>query len=376
MQKKSFSKWVLKNRINLIILIVSLVSTLCVIEFVNYLFMEENSYVWPPNLDRVFLPNSNVVYGVEGDSHFTINKLGYRGPLIKDKEKEYRILTVGGSTTECLYLDDQETWPYLIMKKLGATYDGREVIVMNIGKSGHNTRDHILQLKYLIKEYEPDLIIAMVGANDMLLKLSKRWVWKPFNESSYDPTKTFYNSPEYSWRETLTYKFFEFLYFKFYLKLEPQDLAGENYIEPRLERKNAAIKIDEVPDLVPVLEDYENNLDRLIEIAKENNVTMLFATQPYLWKRRMSDEEDSALWMTTDFNGNFYETEVMIKSMDKFNDRLLEVCPKNKDVLCFDLERKVPKSLEFFYDDMHFNEKGAELVAGEFAKFISSRIFD
>ena len=83
----------------------------------------------------------------------------------------------------------------------------------------------------------------------------------------------------------------------------------------------------------------------------------------------MSEIEDSALWMTTDFNGNFYPVKTMISSIDKFNSKLLDICSKN-NILCLDLEKELPKSLEFFYDDMHFNEKGAEFVAETLVNFI------
>ncbi len=360
-----------KNRLNIILLLFSVILAFLFVETANYLFYNDESYyVWPPYLNEVFLPNSSVMNGITGASIFTINALGYRGPLIKDKEQEYRILTVGGSTTEELYLDDNETWPYLLMKNLNMTNDGRQIIAMNIGKSGHNTRDHVMQLKSLIPLYKPDLVILMVGANDMLLKLSKRWVWKPFDESTYDYTKSFSYVSNYGFKSTISYKIYTILSWELSSQFKEQDMVGEALIESRLERRNSKSIINEMPDLALVLDDYERNLERLIEIAKENNVSLVFATQPFLWKENISEEEDFSLWMTTDFNGNFYPVKTMASSMDMFNTKLLDSCAKNKEVLCFDLEKKVPKSLDYFYDDMHFNENGAEFVAEQFADYL------
>jgi len=86
-------------------------------------------------------------------------------------------LAVGGSTVECLYLDDEESWPRLLMNELDETKDGRRVITMNIGKSGHGIRNNILELKYLPDYYEPDLIVVMAGANDVLFRLSRKDSW-------------------------------------------------------------------------------------------------------------------------------------------------------------------------------------------------------
>ena len=358
-----------KNRSNIILLLFSVILAFLFIEIANYLFYSGDYYVWPPYLNEVFLPNSSIMSGITGASFFTINELGYRGPLIKDKDKEYRILTMGGSTTEELYLDDNETWPYLLMKNLNMTNDGRQIIAMNIGKSGHNTRDHIIQLKSLIPLYKPDLVILMVGANDMLLKLSKRWVWKPFDENTYDYTKSFSYISDYSFKSSISYKIYNMLSWELDSQFKEQDVVGDSIMESRLERKNSKSIINEIPDLALALDDYEGNLGRLIEIAQENNVSVIFSTQPFLWKENMSKEEDSSLWMTTDFNGNFYPVKTMSDSMEKFNLRLLSFCAKNKKTVCFDLERKVPKSLNYFYDDMHFNENGAEFVAEQFARY-------
>lgn len=47
------------------------------------------------------------------------NKLGLRGDAPPcEWERYYTIVTIGGSTTQCFYLDDHKTWPYLLQEKL------------------------------------------------------------------------------------------------------------------------------------------------------------------------------------------------------------------------------------------------------------------
>ncbi len=169
-----FGKKILKNKLNFLLFIGILIGSFLILEFINFLIPKENYSVWLPNYHREFLPDTNIIKGIDGKSAFSINALGYRGEMIKDISGEYRILVVGGSSTESLYLDNYEAWPDLISRELKESADGRKVITINIGKSGHNTRDHIIQLRHLIKKYEPNMVILMIGANDMLLKLSKR----------------------------------------------------------------------------------------------------------------------------------------------------------------------------------------------------------
>src|SRR4051812_23284829 len=69
-------------------------------------------YVWQPDQHYTFHPDPEVFYGVKGLKHFSINSKGFRGKEFAEKDAKY--ITIGGSTTECLYLDDSETWTALL----------------------------------------------------------------------------------------------------------------------------------------------------------------------------------------------------------------------------------------------------------------------
>ena len=368
-----------KVLIYFIIIFITVVLGLTFFEYLNYRNVSRinYSYVWPPNHEYVFHPNLSIFNGISGESHFTINNLGYRGDGIKNHIDEYRILIVGGSTSECLYLNNNETWPYLLMNKLEKTIDNKKIVTMNIGKSGHGLRNNLLALKYLPDYYEPDLIIILTGANDVLFKLSRKDAWQPFNESEYNSTEsyTFTVSPGYTWKSTIIYRIYKAIDLKF-KNIKPQDGIGNTLMENRLKRQNAENWINEIPDLTLALEDYEGILERVIELSKEKNSTLMFMTQPYLYKENMTPEEDASLWMTYDFGDIYYPIETMIYSMEEFNKKLLNVCENNKDIFCIDLEKKVPKTFDYIYDDMHFNENGASFVAEEISLFMKENMLE
>src|SRR5688500_8677044 len=50
---------------------------------------------------RVFDPDPRYISGVAGPAHYEVNAAGYRGAPFGTDASEYRILLVGGSTTEC-----------------------------------------------------------------------------------------------------------------------------------------------------------------------------------------------------------------------------------------------------------------------------------
>ncbi len=97
-------------------------------------------------------------------SRFSTNSLGIRGPEFSDADS-YRILCVGASATECLYLDDGKTWPAVLMLILG---DGDPRIwVGNVGCSGTTAPQHALLLEQLPEAKMVDCWVVLCGINDL-----------------------------------------------------------------------------------------------------------------------------------------------------------------------------------------------------------------
>lgn len=104
---------------------------------------------------------------MSGPGGLTIDSEGIRGAPLPERQKAYRILCVGGSTTECLYLDDRETWPALLQDRLTAV--GRAVWVGNVGISGYATTEHLAFLERFEPLADMDCVVVMAGFNDLVL---------------------------------------------------------------------------------------------------------------------------------------------------------------------------------------------------------------
>jgi lysophospholipase L1-like esterase len=342
-------------------------------ELINYFLVinTDGYYVWPPDTKRTFYPRQDVTHGIEGISKFTINDMGYRGPVLTNKQEEYRILAIGGSATICNYLDDYETWPYLLNKLLKKTSDAREVIVLNVGKSGHTTTEHLYQIEHLTDQYQPDLVVMLIGVNDMLLdnimKRDDSRLLSPGHE------KAFFYSPRYSIRSSILFRSLRYIYIMFILKNSPEHPAGLHYIEKRLKRKNCN-ELTDIPFFEDSLYKYESNLNEIMRISRQKRVKLLLLTQPSMWKENMSPIEEGNLWMTIDLKGNSYSSKTMAYLMKAYNQKLLEICSRHQDIYCFDLDSEIPKDMSHFYDDVHFNEGGAKKVAKQTAIFIRDKI--
>ena len=94
-----------------------------------------DSCVWPPNTVLINRPEPGTIRGVGPEARFEINSAGIRGDEFSDS-RDYHILAVGGSSTECLYLDTDKAWPYALQQMLNAQLQGERVWVGNIGRSG------------------------------------------------------------------------------------------------------------------------------------------------------------------------------------------------------------------------------------------------
>ena len=135
-------------------------------------------YVWPPGLEREFHPAEGLMPGVEGVARFRINEVGLRGdPWSPDSTD--RILCVGGSTTECLYLDQPEAWPQLVQDRLG-----EGTWVANAGHSGRHSRDHVVQLRHFLTRPPGnalglDRVVILEGVNDLMLPLTEPRTYDP-----------------------------------------------------------------------------------------------------------------------------------------------------------------------------------------------------
>lgn len=321
--------------------------------------------VWPPNLRKVFHPDPQVMPGVSGESRFVVSSAGIRGDEIAPDQR-YRMLALGGSTTECLYLDQSEAWPQLLQQSLGPS-----VWVGNVGKSGRSTRHHVVQVKHLLPQYPRiDAIIVLAGVNDFLKRLEADRNYRTDPPESNVVRWAFDVSPlrgagERSAvsrlidgaRTTLGFRQAGLF----------QDDEGQIYLRWRGNRKSASALLDELPDLDAALDEYARNLARIVDLARAREARVIFLTQPAMWRKDLSPAGRDLLWMGGIGNYRYgeakayYSVDALAAGLARYNRRLLEVCAE-RDVECIDLTAEVTDP-SLFYDDVHFNEEGARRVA-------------
>jgi len=368
---------------NLILLTISCLFTLLILEIALRIMKDDKYYIWNPNMKATLTPLPNLFPGITGESRFIVNSEGFRGDDIPETV-DFKIIAVGGSTTECTYLDQEEAWPYLIQKNLSQSLN-KSVWVGNAGKSGMTNYEHIVQVEELLKQYpDIDLVMILIGINDFQKRLSLNNNYKTLQINQKIYNRAFDHLPEFNpdlpiYKKTELWSSLSKLKYLFIEAEHEQDSEGKTLQTWRENRQSASKILNELPDLTVALDNYENALKRIIEITAKHKTKLVFISQPVIWHKGLPKELEQLCWFGGVGNyqsqkGNeYFSIEVLEKGMNLYNQRLKKVCEANS-IFLIDISDKLPKDTTVFYDDCHFNENGsivvAELISKEIKKIL------
>ena len=341
--------------------------------------------LWPPVQQALLQPDPGFMPGVKGASTFTGNNVGLRGPILQDDGELYKIVTVGGSTTESLYLDDSEEWPHLVMEGLNASQSDVPVWVGNGGQSGRNAVDHLVLMRTLPVVTQSDLTIFLIGLNDLQPTLafegnSTQEILETNADDFGDQVLRGGGILRPTWPVFKRMDLFKRIKSPTAARLAPSSILGHlgvgpgSYIDLRRQMR-AGASIVPLPDLQVGLEEYRNRILALAAECKINDMRCLFVTQPSMWRDDLTDREQSLLWFGwtgREFDPVGYGAPSdLAHAMDLYNRALLEVC-QEQNLECLDIAPSVPKDISAFYDDVHFNEGGAAIVADLLTEYLLS----
>jgi lysophospholipase L1-like esterase len=302
------------------------------------------------------------------------NALGLRGDdLDLADRRPLRVVTLGGSVTECLLLDDADTWPRRLQDVLGAR-TRRPVWVGNAGRSGEMTLDYIAHARVLLPALAPDLVIVMPGGNDLQAAVEDRLLPMDLTDPS---ALARYSARLYSSGDAAD---LNASYLAFWLgrRFSQPSYDFAPLYERMARRRREARPLDALPQLEDALDVYRANLSQLVAALGRipTRPRVVFLTHPAIWKPEMSARELGALWagytcMQCD-RPEYYSPRALAEALQAFNRELIAVSAR-AGVPCYDLASRLPKTLDVFYDDAHLREEGARLVANVVGNFVTSQ---
>ena len=316
---------------------------------------------------RVFTPDPEILPGTSSPVYYTRIK-GLRGPQPKSSQS-YRILVVGGSTTECFFLDDTLTWPAQLQFKLNLRCSTDSFWVGNAGYSGAATIDHLRDFRRFYKSTKGvDAVIFLVGMNDF--SRSIMGIKNLDRKKRYGHIKALWYKIKYLlWKTSSIYALIQAIELDTSTESLRVSLSkGSQYILYRSNRQNAKMYLKELPnsfhkDLII----FEKNVEELIQLCKRRSLRTIFLTQPTAWHPDMKEHMKKLLWCgftqdSSEKNQAYYSIDVMVRGISLFNESLKIVCSENS-VELYDLAKISEADTTMFYDDCHFNNNGAHKVA-------------
>jgi hypothetical protein len=365
--------------VSLLLLFAAPVLTEVLIRSYQRFFGNKRYLVRHPKQERIFVLDRSAFPGVKTPSRFKVNSIGIRGDEIT-AEQTYRILIVGSSTSACLFNDQDMSWPCLLQKKLNEL--GKEKVwVGNAALAGLSTREHIIYFKRLIPQLPLiNTIIVQVGYMDLFNRLitdihynpqvfddfavfEKNVIWSAFYKTPYFPGKY----------EFKTGHFGRLAMGKLYLEIKSwyknmtkaYDNSGEWIINLQKMRMMAKEIVDDSPDLSSALAEYRRNISTLTDMARLRSIRLIFVTDPSIWKDQMTETEKAMLssGVIGSFkSGRYYSSRALFRGLNLYHKELLTFCAENW-LECLDLASAMPKTMEYFIDDIHLTDAGCSFTA-------------
>ena len=271
------------------------------------------------------------------------------GPSDFRKQTE-KVSTIffGGSTTECIFVEEEMRFPYRVGQLLN-------VRTLNAGVSGNHTMHSLLSTIGKAIPYQPKHLVYMQGANDitLLTKTGSYWI-APSNRSLVqDARKASENFSIYNTMRTVKDSLIPNLWLRFgyYFQGMVTSLIVDEWKDYR-EQKYDYSDLEKTVD-----REFSSSIKSVVHISRDWGIEPILMTQ--FSRIRIYDSETRAEFEKYPQSLTYSE---YVKLYDRANDIIRRVAREEKVVL-IDLDKLVPSSSDFMYDSLHLNTQGSKLVA-------------
>lgn len=284
---------------------------------------------------------------------------GYITPSKIHEQPDITILFLGGSTTECYYVDEEARFPYLAGRLLEES--GKKINSINSGKSGNHSMHSINILLNKGLALNPDIVVMMHNVNDLNTLMHDNTYWNENTSRSLLITnehRTLAGNMKDTVRRLVPRLYFvaRIVKAKYWNPVDETDEFAHS--------RGKRLAIDERK----IFELFAKNLQAFINVSRAYGIRPVLMTQA----SRFKENPDSII------TKNVKPVEDLGIAYQKYrglhirmNEIVREVGSANH-VLVIDLAREVPRSNSYLYDPVHFNDNGSRYVA----RLIANRLKD
>ncbi len=253
---------------------------------------------------------------------------GFVEPSFVNENPDLQIFFLGGSTTECEYVDAELRFPYLVGKILREK-TGLKINSDNAARSGNNSLHSINILINKLLPYKPNMVIMMHNVNDLSAL---------FYEGSY-------------WNKNKTIAPISCAI----KDRDSQRKLSSQWVDSTWQNKLIADKNEQEK----LLKLFKENLKIFIAINKAKNIAPVLMTQP----NRIERDPKFTLERGAEMDRVYKELYI------RFN-QIIRQTAREENILLIDLAQKIPSEKKYIYDSVHLNNAGSALVADEITKIL------
>ena len=331
-------------------------------------FIGEPVTTLQPNLRLHVRIAGGAAFGVDGIQTITTDSKGYRTNTPIDYARKdpdtVRIVAIGGSTTEDIYLDDAKTWTFLLAARLSKALD-RPVEMINTGVSGLRGWHHLLTLQESEK-FSPDIAVVMMGINDWNrhIKLAQR--------STTHGVIAYIG--RFSIEETVLFRAIRMARAFAVGLVKPAAAVREETLAYRRSRHDSlSLKDVRSFQVSEVSKDYQTSVDGIAAECRKRRMLCFFVDQPTAYDSAIEPALKHRLWMTPPDEQYTLSLDDMANIAKFYNAWLQREAEKDGMEFC-GVAKDVAPTTEFFFDDCHFNERGAQRIASLVAACMEPRL--
>ncbi len=288
-------------------------------------------------------------------SQYTRDKYGLRGDY--SELNQIDILTVGGSTTDQRYIDDNLTWQERLREYLERE-TGTSYSIVNAGVDGQSTYGHIENFEHwfsFMPKLKANYILYYVGLNDK---------WEGLVPVGGDYVSPVVASKKSDEREQLLFLLHKSAFYNAWINAVGY-IRKDGFMGHRKTNWNeetwvkSSDESDKWKNDWPYLEAYQERLSRLIDMTHAWGAEVIIVNQKSLHSR---------------YNGNVFEVLIpeswteekavrIVRLEQVYATSTIALC-KRKGAICIDLygDLKYRLKEQHFYDFDHNNPEGTELI--------------
>ena len=292
-----------------------------------------------PYTDNVFTKK----YPIDVDSN------GFIKPSKKYAHPDLSVVFLGGSTTECMFVDEENRFPYVVGTLLEQE-TGKKINSYNGGMSGLNSLQCLDILLNKVIPLKPRVVVFMEDINDLSTLLYEGTYWSQNTTrapiETLKKTKLLGKLLKEILIPNLNYAYRN-------LRSMVESAHGDEFAAARGKK----LQVDQAK----LTGEFAMNLQSFVDLCKNRGITPVLMTQA----NRITDHPDPvvAAYINRFGNDTGLSYRDFKKIYDAFNETIRRIGRQNQ-VLVIDLAREVPPDKAYLYDMVHFNDRGSRYAAG------------